>query len=149
MNNSYEPTGGFEKVHDFHLGGGEKDLSWGKQQELPQPQFTQSIEGTHQHFDYACTKASHLFQDRNKEYDSAFRKYGLLGVVFEILGIVSRLPPMTIWKLDRNFNRRKLQDLFMDLHNYSNMALILLDENNWDGRNPIYEQTGDEPGMRS
>jgi hypothetical protein len=92
-------------------------------------------------FDRCCTSGAHLFQDRNKEYDGAFRKYGLLGVVFEILGILSRLPPMTIWKKPGDmWNVTKLRDLFLDLHNYSNMALMVLEENNWDGRNPIWEE---------
>lgn len=91
-------------------------------------------------FEFACKSAEALFEKRNKEYDGAFRRYGLLGVIFEILGILNRLPAMTIWKSpDEILNAAKLYDLFLDLHNYSCMALMLLEENNWNGKSDIYE----------
>lgn len=83
-----------------------------------------------------CEQGATLFDHKNTQYNSAFRKYGLLGVVMEILGIAERIPPMTIWNEDKR-DIRKLRDLFMDLHNYSNMALLLIDDNNWDGKHPI------------
>jgi hypothetical protein len=95
---------------------------------------------TNAQFELACYTNKQLFLKRNKEYAGAFKKYGLLGVIFEILGILNRLPPMTIWKTHgERMNSKKLHDLFMDLHNYSNMALICLEDNNWDGLHPIVE----------
>lgn len=96
--------------------------------------------GTNAQFELACYQATQLFQERNAEYDGAFKKYGLLGVIFEIMGILNRLPAMTIWKSPgKMLNVKKLHDLFLDLHNYSAMALILLEDNNWDGMHKIRE----------
>jgi hypothetical protein len=91
-------------------------------------------------FEFACHASTVIFKERNREYGGAFRKYGLLGVIFEILGILNRLPAMTIWKNHGDkLSQRKLYDLFIDLHNYSNMAMICLEDNNWDGLHPIVE----------
>jgi hypothetical protein len=89
-------------------------------------------------FESQCYAGQKLFAYKNKNYDGAFRKYGLLGVVMEIMGVLSRIPPMTFWKASEEpMNIEKLRDLFMDLHNFSNMALMVLEDNNWDGKHPI------------
>ena len=90
---------------------------------------------TNYEFESKCHTAGELFAVKNKQYGNAFEVYGVLGVVCEILGVVARLPQLVLWTPDHGRSmREKLIDIFLDLHNFSNMALICLEKDNWDGR---------------
>ena len=86
-------------------------------------------------FNFHCLKGAELFTVKNRQYGNAFQVYGVLGVVCEILGVVARLPQLVLWAPDHGrSSKEKLIDIFTDIHNFANMALIVLDADNWDGR---------------
>lgn len=108
----------------------------------PSPIY-QAVTDTNMEFEAECREGQVLFAEKNAEYDSAFRKYGVLGVVMEIMGVVNRLPPMVIWQVDHGRSKReKLIDVFRDLHNFAVMALLCLGDDNWDGRKIEGDQDG-------
>ena len=67
-----------------------------------------------------------LFSKKNTDYGDAFAKYGVIGVLMRIEDKLHR--SMTITKNGVNLvNDEGIRDTLIDLHNYSAMALMLLD----------------------
>jgi hypothetical protein len=72
-------------------------------------------------------EALELFTKKNIDYGDAFAKYGVIGVLMRIEDKLQR--SMAITKNGVNLiNDEGLRDTLIDLHNYSAMALMLLDE---------------------
>jgi hypothetical protein len=72
-------------------------------------------------------EALELFRKKNIDYGDAFAKYGTIGVLMRIEDKLQRL--MSITKNGINLiNDEGFRDTLIDLHNYSAMALMLLDE---------------------
>ena len=72
-------------------------------------------------------EAFELFTKKNIDYGDAFAKYGVIGVLMRIEDKLHR--SMSITKNGVNLiNDEGLRDTLIDLHNYSAMALMLLDE---------------------
>lgn len=68
-----------------------------------------------------------LFKKKNIDYGDAFAKYGTIGVLMRIEDKIQR--SLSITKNGINLvNDEGLRDTLIDLHNYSAMALMLLDE---------------------
>ena len=68
-----------------------------------------------------------LFTKKNKDYGDAFAKYGVIGVLMRIEDKIQR--SLSITKNGINLvNDEGIRDTLLDLHNYSAMALMLLDE---------------------
>ena len=68
-----------------------------------------------------------LFEKKNKDYGDAFAKYGTIGVLIRMGDKISRLQSITnngITLVDDE----QIRDTLIDLHNYSAMAIMLLDE---------------------
>jgi hypothetical protein len=73
------------------------------------------------------TEALELFSKKNADYGDAFAKYGIIGVLMRIEDKLQRAT--TITKNGVNLiNDESIRDTLIDLHNYSAMALMLLDE---------------------
>jgi hypothetical protein len=71
--------------------------------------------------------ALELFIKKNADYGDAFAKYGTVGVLMRIEDKLQRF--MSITKNGVNLiNDEGIRDTLIDLHNYSAMALMLLDE---------------------
>ena len=71
--------------------------------------------------------ALELFTKKNIDYGDAFAKYGTVGVLMRIEDKLQRF--MSINKNGVNLiNDEGIRDTLIDLHNYSAMALMLLDE---------------------
>lgn len=71
--------------------------------------------------------ALELFTKKNIDYGDAFAKYGAVGVLMRIEDKLQRF--MSITKNGVNLiNDEGIRDTLIDLHNYSAMALMLLDE---------------------
>jgi hypothetical protein len=72
-------------------------------------------------------EAFSLFLKKNKDYGDAFAKYGVVGVIVRLEDKIQRCISIT-----RNnvhlVSEETLRDTLLDLHNYSAMALMLLDE---------------------
>ena len=72
-------------------------------------------------------EALELFKRKNSDYGDAFAKYGVIGVLMRIEDKLQR--SMSITKNGVNLiNDEGIRDTLIDLHNYSAMALMLLDE---------------------
>jgi len=68
-----------------------------------------------------------LFKKKNIDYGDAFAQYGVIGVLMRIEDKLKR--SMSITKNGVNLiNDEGIRDTLIDLHNYSAMAIILLDE---------------------
>jgi hypothetical protein len=68
-----------------------------------------------------------LFKKKNIDYGDAFTQYGVIGVLMRIEDKLKR--SMSITKNGVNLiNDEGIRDTLIDLHNYSAMAIMLLDE---------------------
>ena len=73
------------------------------------------------------SEALELFTRKNNDYGDAFAKYGTIGVLMRMEDKLHRY--MSISKKGVNLvNDEGIRDTLIDLHNYSAMALMLLDE---------------------
>ncbi len=72
-------------------------------------------------------EALELFTRKNSDYGDAFAKYGVIGVLMRMEDKLHRY--MSVTKKGVNLvNDEGIRDTLIDLHNYSAMALMLLDE---------------------
>jgi hypothetical protein len=68
-----------------------------------------------------------LFEKKNADYGDAFATYGAIGVLVRMGDKIHRLQNIT----SRGINLvedENLRDTLLDLHNYSAMAIMLMDE---------------------
>ena len=72
-------------------------------------------------------EARKLFQKKNQDYGDAFANYGPIGVLVRMGDKISRLQSITNHQISL-INTESLRDTLIDLHNYSAMAIMLLDE---------------------
>ena len=68
-----------------------------------------------------------LFTKKNQDYGDAFAKYGSIGVLVRIGDKLERLASITTKSITL-IETESLRDTLIDLHNYSAMAIMLLDE---------------------
>ena len=72
-------------------------------------------------------EAFDLFKKKNQDYGDAFATYGPVGVIVRMGDKINRLTSVT--KNGVNLvDNESLRDTLLDLHNYSAMAIMLLDE---------------------
>ena len=69
-----------------------------------------------------------LFKRKNADYGDAFANYGPIGVLVRMGDKIQRLSNITK-KGVTMVNDESLRDTLIDLHNYSAMAVLLMDEN--------------------
>jgi hypothetical protein len=71
-------------------------------------------------------EAHNLFIQKNKDYGNAFAQYGPVGVIIRLEDKIQRL--ISVTKNGVNLVKNEsLRDTLIDLHNYSTMAIMLLD----------------------
>jgi hypothetical protein len=70
-----------------------------------------------------------LFKKKNTDYGDAFANYGVVGVLVRMGDKIARLQSITTKSVSL-VNTESLRDTLIDLHNYSAMAIMLLDEDN-------------------
>ncbi len=68
-----------------------------------------------------------LFRKKNQDYGDAFANYGVIGVLVRMGDKIARLQSITTKSISL-INSESLRDTLIDLHNYSAMAIMLLDE---------------------
>jgi hypothetical protein len=72
-------------------------------------------------------EAYDLFVKKNADYGDAFAKYGTVGVMMRMEDKMLRY--LSVAKNEISLiNTESLRDTLLDLHNYSAMAVMLLDE---------------------
>jgi hypothetical protein len=69
-----------------------------------------------------------LFKNKNKDYGDAFANYGPIGVLIRLGDKIQRLQSISKNEIIL-VEDEKIRDTLIDLHNYSAMAIMLLDEN--------------------
>lgn len=72
-------------------------------------------------------EALHLFKKKNADYGDSFATYGAVGVIVRMGDKISRLASVTARNVEL-VEDETLRDTLIDLHNYSAMAIMLLDE---------------------
>ena len=80
--------------------------------------------------------ALEMFKKKNKDYGDAFAKFGVIGVLMRIEDKIQRALSITkngITMVDDE----SIRDTLMDLHNYSAMGVMLLDEK--ENKSEIFE----------
>ena len=76
-------------------------------------------------------EALELFRNKNADYGDAFADYGPIGVLVRMGDKIRRLQSVT----SRGINLvedEQVRDTLIDLHNYSAMAIMLIDEEKFD-----------------
>jgi ABC-type transporter lipoprotein component MlaA len=68
-----------------------------------------------------------LFKRKNSDYGDAFASYGVIGVLVRMGDKILRAQSITNSSIAL-VNSETLRDTLIDLHNYSAMAIMLLDE---------------------
>jgi hypothetical protein len=68
-----------------------------------------------------------LFKKKNQDYGDAFAEYGMIGVLVRMGDKIKRLQSIEQNKIAL-VDDEKMRDTLIDLHNYSAMAIMLLDE---------------------
>ena len=68
-----------------------------------------------------------LFEKKNKDYGDAFAEYGPIGVLVRIGDKIKRLQSIQKNKITM-VSDESMRDTLIDLHNYSAMAIMLMDE---------------------
>jgi len=68
-----------------------------------------------------------LFAKKNKDYGDSFAQFGPIGVIIRMQDKINRLFNITKTNIAL-IESKSLRDTLIDLHNYSTMAIILLDE---------------------
>lgn len=79
-----------------------------------------------------CREADTIFHEKNEIYANNFELVGVKGTVYEIVGIAGKLVTMVI-RSPFMRHRAAIRDALIDLHNFANIGLLMLDEDNWDG----------------
>jgi len=75
-------------------------------------------------------EAFQLFNKKNQDYGDAFATFGPVGVIVRMGDKINRLTSVS--KNGVNLvDNESLRDTLIDLHNYSAMAIMLLDENKY------------------
>ena len=74
-------------------------------------------------------EAYNLFEKKNTDYGDAFATYGPIGVIIRIGDKINRLTSVSHNKIELVQNET-LRDTLIDLHNYSAMAIMLMDNKN-------------------
>jgi hypothetical protein len=77
-----------------------------------------------------------LFKKKNSDYGDAFASYGVIGVLVRMGDKILRAQSITHSSISL-VNSETLRDTLIDLHNYSAMAIMLLDEKK-ENKEPIY-----------
>lgn len=72
-------------------------------------------------------EALELFKKKNADYGDAFADYGTIGVIMRMGDKIRRLVSITNSGVNL-IDSESLRDTLIDLHNYSAMAIMLLDE---------------------
>lgn len=72
-------------------------------------------------------EALELFKKKNKDYGDSFATYGPIGVIVRIGDKINRLTSVSKNGINM-VNDESLRDTLIDLHNYSAMAVMLMDE---------------------
>ena len=84
-------------------------------------------------------EAAELFEKKNQDYGDAFAQYGSIGVLIRMGDKIQRLKNISQTNIHL-VESEKIRDTLIDLHNYSAMAIMLLDETDSKGIKNFYSK---------
>ena len=91
-------------------------------------------------------EALELFTRKNADYGDSFATFGPIGVIVRMQDKINRL--VSVSKKEVSFVKdESLRDTLVDLHNYSAMAIMRLEEKKNNTLIPIKEEVGNEIGQ--
>jgi len=97
--------------------------------------FAQIHEARMEQFGKACEMAEKLFDNKNRQYKDSIRLGGVLGAAYELTGILARVYSMIIEAPDAGESQEEdLKQLLLDVHNYANITLMMIADENWKGQ---------------
>ena len=107
----------------------EQNISLSSSPPPPSPIFIRSSEkiGRVEQMKTIQNEGLELFKKKNQDYGDAFATYGPIGVLVRMGDKISRLQSITTNNITL-VDTEGLRDTLIDLHNYSAMAIMLLDE---------------------
>lgn len=73
------------------------------------------------------SEALELFKKKNNDYGDSFAIYGSIGVLVRLCDKIQRAQTITSKGINM-VNSETIRDTLIDLHNYSAMAIMLMDE---------------------
>ena len=73
------------------------------------------------------SEALELFKKKNNDYGDSFAVYGSIGVLVRLCDKIQRAQTITSKGINM-VNSETIRDTLIDLHNYSAMAIMLMDE---------------------
>ena len=73
-------------------------------------------------------EALELFKMKNSDYGDAFAEYGTIGVLVRLGDKIKRLQSISAKKIAL-VNDESMRDTLIDLHNYSAMAIMCINNN--------------------
>jgi len=86
-------------------------------------------------FDKICLSSRKVFEERNMAYEDAISATGSIGACVEIVSMAARLKPLAIRTGDGGkANAQKLVEILKDIHNYTNIAIMMLQDKNYLGK---------------
>ena len=74
-------------------------------------------------------EALNLFRQKNNDYGDSFAQFGSIGVIVRMSDKINRLMHISNHSI-RMVSDETMRDTLIDLHNYTAMAIMLLDESN-------------------
>jgi hypothetical protein len=78
-------------------------------------------------FKHVQQEGLELFEKKNSDYGDSFANYGPIGVIVRLGDKINRLSNVSNTGINL-VETESLRDTLIDLHNYSAMAIMLLDE---------------------
>jgi hypothetical protein len=69
-----------------------------------------------------------IFKKKNADYGDAFATHGIIGVLVRINDKLSRYTNITKNGIEIKVSEETLKDTLMDLHNYSAMAIMCMND---------------------
>ena len=86
-------------------------------------------------FDRVDAACKTLFVEKDKKYGHATVETGVQGAVVELVGITARLKQLVLRSADHGASEvAELAEILKDAHNYANIALMEMADDNWIGR---------------
>ena len=98
-------------------------------------QISEQTKARLESFDEACQAGREIFCLKNTEYGDSIRFGGMLAAAYEIVGAAMRLPTLIFFSADHGRSKQEaLYNIFQDIHNYANIAALMMKENNFEGK---------------
>lgn len=85
-------------------------------------------------FKQVCQQAYELFLIKNAKYRDGIAHTGVLGAAIEVFGAAMRLTILVLKSpVHGRDNRQDLVNVAKDIHNYANILLMMMEDDNWEG----------------